>query len=112
MSLINMEINCKIATLTLSNPSKLNSLSKGLVDELVQALKTCAEENELVVLLKAEANKHNVWSAGHDIYELPEGRRDPLSFFDSIEVLLREVQNYPGPVIAVVRGSVWGLPVT
>ena len=108
MSLINMEINCKIATLTLSNPSKLNSLSKGLVDELVQALKTCAEENELVVLLKAEANKHNVWSAGHDIYELPEGRRDPLSFFDSIEVLLREVQNYPGPVIAVVSGSVWG----
>ena len=61
-----------------------------------------------MVLLKAEANKHDVWSAGHDIYELPEGRRDPLSFFDAVEVLLREVQNFPRPVIAVVRGSVWG----
>ena len=108
MGFITMEINGTIATLTLSNPGKLNSLSKGLVDELVQALKKCAKKKALVVLLKAEANKHNVWSAGHDIYELPEGRRDPLSFFDSVEVLLREVQSYPGPVIAVVRGSVWG----
>jgi methylmalonyl-CoA decarboxylase len=108
MDFINMEINGKIATLTLSNPSKLNALSKGLVDELVQALKECAKEKVPVVLLKARVNGHNVWSAGHDINELPEGRRDPLSFFDSVEVLLREVQRYPGPVIAVVRGSVWG----
>jgi methylmalonyl-CoA decarboxylase len=108
MNFINIEINQKIATLTLSNPSKLNVLSKSLVDELISALKICAEKNVLVVLLKAEANKNNVWSAGHDIYELPEGRRDPLSFFDAIEVLLREIQKYPGPVIAVVRGSVWG----
>jgi methylmalonyl-CoA decarboxylase len=98
----------RIATLTLSNPGRLNALSKGLVDELVQALKECAEAQALVVLLKAAANPHNVWSAGHDIHELPEGGRDPLSFFDPVEVLLREVQNYPGPVIAVVRGSVWG----
>lgn len=108
MDFINIQLSDKIATLTLSNPSKLNALGKGLVDELIQALKICAERKIIVVLLKAEANKNNVWSAGHDIYELPEGRRDPLSFFDSIEVLLREVQNYPGPVIAVIRGSVWG----
>jgi len=108
MDFINIAFNDKIATLTLFNPSKLNALSKGLVDELIQALKLCAKEKALVVLLKSAANKNNVWSAGHDIYELPEGRRDPLSFFDAIEVLLREVQSYPGPVIAVVRGSVWG----
>jgi methylmalonyl-CoA decarboxylase len=108
MGLVNRETTGRIATLTLSNPGRLNALSKGLVDELVQALKKCAEEQALVVLLKAAANKHDVWSAGHDIYELPEGGRDPLSFFDAVEVLLREVQNYPGPVIAVVRGSVWG----
>jgi len=108
MEFTNMEINGKIATLTLSNPSKLNSLSKGLVDELVQGLKKCAEKKALVVLLKAEANTHNVWSAGHDINELPEGGRDPLDYFDAVEVLMREVQVYPGPVIAAVKGSVWG----
>ena len=91
MGFIDMEISGKIATLTLSNPGRLNALSKGLVDELVQALKKCADENALVVLLKAAANRHNVWSAGHDVHELPEGRRDPLSFFDPVEVLLREI---------------------
>jgi methylmalonyl-CoA decarboxylase len=108
MGFINTEIDGRIATLTLSNPAKLNALSSALVDELVQELKRCAEAKVLVVLLKAAANRQNVWSAGHDIYELPEGRRDPLSFFDSIEVLLREVQFYPGAVMAVVKGSVWG----
>ena len=108
MDFINIELVDKIATLTMSNPRKLNALSKDLIDELIQALRICAKKKALVVLLKSEANINNVWSAGHDIYELPEGRRDPLSFFDAIEVLLREVQSYPGPVIAVVRGSVWG----
>ena len=108
MDFIDIQFNDRIATLTLSNPGKLNALSNELVDELIQTLKTCTEEKALVVLLKAEANKSDVWSAGYDVYQLPEGRRDPLSFFDSIEVLLRAVQSYPGPVIAVVRGSVWG----
>jgi len=39
MGFVKMEIDGKIATLTLTNPSKLNALSKCLVDELVQGLK-------------------------------------------------------------------------
>lgn len=49
-----------------------------------------------------------VWSAGHDVKELPLKLRDPLSYYDSLEVLLRTVEEYPGPVIAMVHGSVWG----
>ena len=83
MEFTNIEINGKIATLTLSNPGKLNALSKRLMDEMVQGLRKCAEKKTLVVLLKAKANNHNVWSAGHDINELPEGGRDPLDYFDA-----------------------------
>jgi methylmalonyl-CoA decarboxylase len=108
MAYIKTEINGKIATLTLNNPAKLNALSKCLVDEVTEFLKQCQEKKIFVLLLKAEPNKHNVWSAGHDIYELPEGRRDPLGYYDSFEVFLREIQHFAGPVIAVVRGSVWG----
>jgi len=57
--------------------------------------------------MKAEENKNNVYSAGHNIYDLPESQLDRLSFSDAIDVLLREVQSLPCPVIAVVRGSVW-----
>ncbi len=49
-----------------------------------------------------------VWSAGHDVKELPLKMRDPLSYYDSLEVLLRAVEEYPGPVIAMVHGSVYG----
>lgn len=108
MAFIKTEINGKIATLSLNNESKLNALSKSLIEECVAFFKQCKTKKVLVVLIKAEHNKQNVWSAGHDINELPEGHRDPLGYYDPLEVLLRKVREYPGPVIAVVKGGVWG----
>ncbi len=49
-----------------------------------------------------------VWSAGHDIDELPVRGVDPLPFADPLEELLRAVRGYPGAVIAMVHGTVWG----
>jgi len=60
-----------------------------------------------VIVLRA-APGVKVWSAGHDINEIPEPRRDPLGYFDALETLLRKVQDCPVPVIAMVEGSVWG----
>jgi methylmalonyl-CoA decarboxylase len=58
-------------------------------------------------VLRAAAGMH-VWSAGHDIDELPHGRRDPLSYNDPLEELLRAIRTLPAPVLAMVHGSVWG----
>jgi len=49
-----------------------------------------------------------VWSAGHDVGELPKADTDPLPYNDPLEQLLRAVKAFPAPVIAMVRGSVWG----
>ena len=49
-----------------------------------------------------------MWSAGHDIDELPIRGIDPLPFGDPLEELLRAVRSYPGAVIAMVHGTVWG----
>jgi methylmalonyl-CoA decarboxylase len=49
-----------------------------------------------------------VWSAGHDVHELPTGGRDPLGYQDPLDRVLRCVQDCPVPVIAMVEGSVWG----
>jgi methylmalonyl-CoA decarboxylase len=108
MVLIKTKINKKIAILSLNNEKKLNALSKLLIEECVAFLKECRTKKVLTVLIKAEPNKQNVWSAGHDINELPEGHRDPLGYYDPLERLLRKVREYPGPVIAAVKGSVWG----
>ena len=59
------------------------------------------------VVLRAAAGLR-VWSAGHDIRELPRGRRDPLAYNDPLERLLRAIRTFPAPVVAMVHGSVWG----
>jgi len=102
------EIKNSVGYLSLNNPSKLNALSAQLVNELVAALDDYKEQKVRAVVLTAAPNKHNVWSAGHDVSELPTGRRDPLGYFDHLEILLRAIQAFPAPIIARIHGSVWG----
>ena len=49
----------------------------------------------------------DVWSAGFDIGEMA-GDRDPLAHGKPLEQFLNQVRSYPGVVIAMVSGSVWG----
>jgi methylmalonyl-CoA decarboxylase len=107
MSLIVSEIKENVGAICLNNPGKRNALSEALVDELLQTLQEFQDRKIPVVILRV-AEGCSVWSAGHDIHELPRSHRDPLGYFDPLERLLRAVQEYPGPVIAMVQGSVWG----
>ena len=107
MPLVEVELYDNIGFICLCNLSKRNALSHGLVHEILLTLEDFKNRNIAAVILRAP-DGCSVWSAGHDIKELPGGRRDPLGYHDSLETLLRGVQNYPGPVIAMVHGSVWG----
>ncbi len=49
-----------------------------------------------------------MWSAGHDVAELPTDGRDPLGWDDPLRHLIREIENFPAPVIAMIEGTVWG----
>jgi len=42
------------------------------------------------------------------VNELPKPGRDPLPYNSPFEQLLRRVQDYPSPVIAMIEGGVWG----
>jgi methylmalonyl-CoA decarboxylase len=107
MSLVKVEISEKVGIITLNNTQKLNALSTQLVDDIVTALDNFQNQKIHIVILRAPDGS-KVWSAGHDVKELPLKMRDPLSYYDSLEILLRAVEEYPGPVIAMVHGSVWG----
>jgi methylmalonyl-CoA decarboxylase len=97
----------KIGTITLNNERHRNALSKPLVDEAVAALGSFREAKVRVAILRARQGA-KVFSAGHDVSELPESRRDPLGWDDPLRQLVREIENFPAPVIAMVEGSVWG----
>jgi len=95
-----------IGTITLNQPAKRNALSMALVEEFITALADFQKVPMRVVIVRAAADA-KVWSAGHDISELPQGK-DPLLYSDSLERLLRAVKAFPAPVIAMIHGSVWG----
>lgn len=96
-----------IGTITLNNPERRNALSKAVVDEIIQAMEGLRKSRARVLILRAPAGS-KVWSAGHEVTELPLPGRDPLSYSDPLITILREIQNIPLPVIAMIEGSVWG----
>src|SRR3954452_8438295 len=107
MSYTTSEVSAFIGTITLDHDRRRNALSHALVEEVITALNAFRQASVRVVILRAKPGA-KVFSAGHDVDELPESRRDPLGWDDPLRQLVREIENYPGPVIAMVEGSVWG----
>ncbi len=106
MSLIKFEVRDDVAWITLASPP-VNALSTALMDELSGALTQHRPPDIRVAVLRAERGSR-VFSAGHDVRELPTNGRDPLTYNDPLRTLVRNVETYPAPVVAMVEGSVWG----
>ena len=107
MSLVLAEVRDGVGTLTLNHPKKANALSQAVVAGIVAGLAEFRRDKVRVVVLRAQPGA-KIWSAGHDVGELPESRRDPLGWDDPLRNLIREIELFPAPVIAMVEGSVWG----
>jgi methylmalonyl-CoA decarboxylase len=107
MAYILTEVAEFVGTITLDHERRRNALSQPLVEEVITALHAFRDARVRVVILRAGSGV-KVFSAGHDIDELPESRRDPLGWDDPLRQLVREIENFPGPVIAMVEGGVWG----
>jgi methylmalonyl-CoA decarboxylase len=107
MPLIHTELSEQIGTITFNNPKQHNVLSKKMVDEVLDAIEALQKSKARVIILRA-AKGAKVWSAGHDVNELPLPGRDPLSYNDPLVTVLREIQKISLPIIAMIEGSVWG----
>ena len=107
MPLVLTEIRDAVGIITLDHAGKRNALAKALVDDIIVALEDFKARKLRVAILRA-ATGAKVWSAGHDVDELPESRRDPLGWDDPLRYLIREIETFPAPVIAMVEGGVWG----
>lgn len=107
MSLVLTEHHASIGTITMNHMERRNALSAAMVQDLIGALDVMEQARTRAVILRAQAGA-KVWSAGHDVKELPRGGRDPLGWSDSLRMLVRRIEDFPSPVIALVEGSVWG----
>lgn len=107
MSLIKKEIKDFIGTICFNNDDKRNSLSTELMEEFREAIDFMKEARARVVILRANKGA-KVWSAGLNIAELPEPGKDPINYHHPLEMIMRRIQKFPAPVIAMIDGSVWG----
>jgi methylmalonyl-CoA decarboxylase len=97
----------QVGIITLGDRPRHNAIGAQLATEVIAALERMRARQARAIVLRA-APGMNVWSAGHDIGELPPGRRDPLGYNDPLEGLIRAVRTFPAPIVAMVHGTVWG----
>ena len=108
MPLISFDSQGHVGTITLRNERRRNALCKQMLGEIAEVLEEAARRRLRVVVLRAGPDV-KVWSAGHDINELPRDGSDPMRYADPLEQTLRAIRKHPAPVIAMIHGSVWGL---
>jgi len=107
MSLILTQLKDQIGTITFNYAQRRNILSKALIDEVIESIEALQKSKARVLVLRAPKGA-KVWSAGHDVRELPLPGRDPLAYHDPLVTILRTVQSLSMPVIAMIEGGVWG----
>ena len=105
--LVNTTVKDRICYIEMQNAEHFNCLSEEMCLELTNAIRGGYDQECVGIVIKAQCRK-GVWSAGHDIRELPQNGEDPLAYDVPMERLLRCVQETAIPVIACVEGTVWG----
>ena len=105
-ALVRCEVVDGVAWITIDSPP-VNALSIHLIDDLAEALANAQPPEVRAVVIRAKPGSQ-VFSAGHNINELPVNGRDPLTYNDPLRKVIRQIEAHPSPVVAMVEGSVWG----
>jgi len=96
-----------VGIVTMNNDARRNVISAAFINELMKVLNTFRDKHVRVVILRANKGV-KVWSAGHDVDELPPPGHDPLHWSEALPRLVRLIQTFPSPVVAMIEGTVWG----
>ncbi len=107
MKFIKTEQHGPLGILVLDNDPKSNSLNIEMIDEMVTAFGIFEKNKIRVVIIRANPEA-KVWCAGLRIDQLPDPARDPVPYAYTLEKILKKIEDFPGVVVAMINGSVWG----
>jgi len=107
MKFIKTTCQDKLGILTLDNEEKSNSLNLEMLDEFVEAFSEFRRNNCRAVIIRSNPGS-KVWCAGLRIDQLPDSEHDPVPYEYALERILKSVEDFPGIVIAMIHGGVWG----
>lgn len=92
-----------IGYLTLNNPSKINALSRNMIEEIIQTLDVVDKDEAVKVLVIRAAGRH--FCAGHHLSEMVDGGASEYKhIFDRCSDMMQMIHKIPQPVIAQVQG--------
>ena len=91
----------------MNNDAHRNVISREFTSQLMMILDEFKAQRVRAVVLRANPGVA-IWSAGHDVFELPAPGHDPLHWSETLPHLIRLIQDFPAPVVALIEGMVWG----
>jgi enoyl-CoA hydratase/carnithine racemase len=98
-----------IATITLSNPGKLNAMNAVMWRELQQTMSQLAGDPGILCVVVRGAGE--TFAAGGDIEELREARAtvdNALAYHEAVGQALQAIQQLPQPTVAAIQGPCVG----
>ncbi len=98
-----------MATVTVSHPAKKNALNLAILADLRNAFGELADEETRCVVLRGEGEE--AFCAGYDIGRIPaggSGEGQVLLSSNPFDDMIRSVESFPSPVIAMVNGFAFG----
>ncbi len=107
MPLVLTEFKDQVGWITLNHDAKRNALSSELLSGLRHALTEHKQNLARVVVIRSNKGA-KVWSAGFSVDELARDGSDPLAYDHPLLEVIRQVQDFPAPVIVMAEGSIWG----
>ncbi len=109
MALLDITIEKKVALLRLNRPDKRNALNEALLDELINALSSLHDSNEVNCVVTVGTG--NSYSSGMDLPYLRSMHQGSVAPWDrpaKMGSLVRMIRNYPKVTIACVNGYCLG----
>ena len=103
--LVRVHTDNGVATVTLNQPERRNSLSMALLEALSEVLEQIAGDGNVRVVVLSAAGK--VFCAGHDLREMRDqfdSHDFQLRLFQQCSRVMQQIVNLPKPVIARVAG--------
>lgn len=99
MKLVDLEINQKIATITLKN-GKANAISHQVIVEINSALDQAEKKGAAVIL----TSQPGIFSGGYDLKTMKESSDSAVSLVTAGSKLSRRMLSFPFPIISACTG--------